>query len=291
MRALPIRLNAYAARTRDLVRTSLWPLPAAAIVAAAIAGVLLPRLDRAVDARLPTWLQSYLFGGGSSAARTILDAIASSLITVTALTFSLTVVTLQLASSQFSPRLLRTFTRDLFVQATLALFLATFTYSLTVLRVVRTADEDRSVFVPQISVTAAFLLALASVMALVLFLAHLTKEIRVESMVRNVHADASRTATRLLANLQQDGAVPAPAPPARPRDARRVISPGSGFIVGLDHSRLMDVALSADAVIELNCRVGDSVIAGTPIGWAWSLHGDGLLAGWRRRRFVTRWRM
>lgn len=277
MRALPMRLDAYAARARDLVRTSLWPLPAAAIVAAAVAGVLLPRLDAAVDARLPAWLQRYLFGGGSSAARTILDAIASSLITVTALTFSLTVVTLQLASSQFSPRLLRTFTRDLFVQATLALCLATFTYSLTVLRVVRTADEDRSVFVPQVSVTAAFLLALASVMALVLFLAHLTKEIRVESMVSNVHADATHTATRLMASLREDGAVSAPAAPARPAAASRVISPSSGFVVGLDHSRLMDVAVRTDAVIELDCRVGDSVIAGTPIGWAWSLLEDGVL--------------
>lgn len=127
MPALPNNLNVYAARVRDLTRTSLWPLPATAIVVAAVAGVVLPRVDEAVDARLPDWLHRYLFGGGPSAARTILDAIASSLITVTALTFSLTVVTLQLASSQFSPRLLRTFTRDLFVQTTLALFLATFT--------------------------------------------------------------------------------------------------------------------------------------------------------------------
>jgi uncharacterized membrane protein len=74
-------------------------------------------------------VNDWLFGGDADAARSLLGAIASSLITVTALTFSLTVVTLQLASSQFSPRLLRTFTSDQFVQATLALFLATFTYA------------------------------------------------------------------------------------------------------------------------------------------------------------------
>ncbi len=69
---------------------------------------------------------------------TVLSAISGSLITVTSLTFSLTVVTLQLASSQFSPRLLRTFTRDLLVQSTLGLFLGTFVFALTVLRTVRT---------------------------------------------------------------------------------------------------------------------------------------------------------
>jgi uncharacterized membrane protein len=277
VRALPTRVDAHAARVRDVVRTSLWPLPAAAIVAAAAAGVALPRLDGAVDAHLPDWLNRYLFGGGASAARTILDAIASSLITVTALTFSLTVVTLQLASSQFSPRLLRTFTRDLFVQTTLALFLATFTFSLTVLRAVRTSAEERVVFVPQISVTMAFVLALASVMLLVLFLAHLTKEIRVESMVATVHADASQTAARLVGALRRDGAAALPVLPAHPAAARPLMAPSSGFVVGVDHGRLVAAALGAEAVIVLDCRVGDSVVAGTPIGWMWSLRDDGSL--------------
>ena len=57
-------------------------------------------------------MSAVIFDGDPGAARTLLDAIASSLITVTSLTFSLTVVTLQLASSQFSPRLLRTFTSN-----------------------------------------------------------------------------------------------------------------------------------------------------------------------------------
>ena len=64
-------------------------------------------------------------GGGAGAAQTVLNALATSLITVTSLTFSLTVLTLQLASSQYSPRLLRTFAADRFVQRTLALFRCT----------------------------------------------------------------------------------------------------------------------------------------------------------------------
>lgn len=94
---------------RDAVRTQLWPFPALAITIAVIAGVLLPRLDAQIDDQLPPQITYYLFGGGADAARAVLAGIAGSLITVTSLTFSLTVVTLQLASSQFSPRLLRTF--------------------------------------------------------------------------------------------------------------------------------------------------------------------------------------
>lgn len=130
---------------RDSLRAQLWPLPTVGVVVAVVAGIVLPRLDAHVDGGLPGWLNDLLFGGDPDAARTVLDAVASSLITVTSLTFSLTVVTLQLASSQFSPRLLRTFTRDLFVQATLALFLATFAYSLTVLRAVRRTGSNDAV--------------------------------------------------------------------------------------------------------------------------------------------------
>ena len=117
---------------------------------------------------------------------------------MTSLTFSLTVVTLQLASSQFSPRLLRTFTRDRLVHVSLGLLLATFTYALTVLRTVRASLVGAAAFVPQISVTVAYLLALASVLGLVVFLAHLARQIRVEWMLRKVHADTDTTMRRVL---------------------------------------------------------------------------------------------
>ncbi len=174
-------MDTWLTYTRDVIRTQLWPIPTLAVVCALLLGLGLPELDASVDADLSAGLSGLLFGGDASAARSLLETISSSLITVTALTFSLTVVTLQLASSQFSPRLLRTFTRDLFVQLTLALFLATFTYALTVLRSIRSADDGGGgEFVPQIAVTVAFLLAVASVLGLVLFLAHLTEQIRVD---------------------------------------------------------------------------------------------------------------
>ena len=125
------------AGAREAITSRLWPIPTTAVVVALVLGVALPEVDAAVDAGLSGRASGLLFGGDADAARSLLGVIASSLITVTALTFSLTVVTLQLASSQFSPRLLRTFTSDAFVQATLGVFLATFTYALTVLRAVR----------------------------------------------------------------------------------------------------------------------------------------------------------
>ena len=261
-------LRSGVAAARDALRTQLWPLPTVGVVASVALGVGLPRLDGHIDRRLPDWSAQYLFGGDADAARTVLDAVAGSLITVTSLTFSLTVVTLQLASGQFSPRLLRTFTRDLFVQATLALFLATFTYALTVLRTVRTASDGQALFVPRLSVTFGFVLAVASVLGLVLFLAHLARQIRVETMLRNVHADATATANRVL----EDAAPPGSAYRTMPRPpvtARPVMAPGSGFLTGVNAPALLAAAADADAIIVLDAYPGDSLVEGTPIAWTW----------------------
>lgn len=157
-------MNGLTARWSDALRTELWPLPTAAVALAVVLGTMLPALDAAVDGRLPDRISVLLFSGGPEAARAVLQAIAGSLITVTSLTFSLTVVTL-------------------------ALFLAAYAFSLTVLRSVRDEGNGNEAFVPEISVTMAFVLAIASVIGLVLFLAHLTREIRVETMMRRVNVE------------------------------------------------------------------------------------------------------
>ncbi len=263
-------------RVRDGVRTQLWPVPVIGVVLALVAGIALPRLDQAVDDSIPDRLAAYLFGGGASSASTILDAIASSLITVTSLTFSLTVVTLQLASSQFSPRLLRTFMQDRMVHFTLALFLGTFTYALTVLRTVRSTLSDQQSFVPQISVTVGFVLAIGSVVGLVGFLAHLAREIRVETMIVNVHEGASATLRSVL-RLRDDDDHDSPPHPTAPPGALPLPAGSSGFLTAIDRSALVKAATKADAVILLDRTPGASLTEGAPLGAAWPRHGGVLL--------------
>ena len=234
---------------------------------AAAAGALLPRVDSYWGQGAPAWVSAALFDGDAGAARTLLNAISTSLITVTSLTFSLTVVTLQLASSQFSPRLLRTFTSDVFVQATLAVFVSTFTYALTVLRAVRGGDDSS---VPRISVTVAFVLGIASVLGLVLFLAHLARQIRVETMLRDVHQDAS--ATLQIATAPRDDPRPRPPIPTPPDDAVSLTSPASGFLTSIDEAQLRSAATGADAYLVIDCYPGNSLVEGVPIGKAWSAY-------------------
>jgi uncharacterized membrane protein len=246
----------------------LWPFPATGVAVAALLGVGLPLVDAYVVGVLPATVTAYLFSGGPEAARTVLSVIAGSLITVTSLTFSLTVVTLQLASSQYSPRLLRTFAQDRFVHVTLALLLSTFTYSLTVLRTVRASLDGQLAFVPQLSVTLAYLLALASVIGLVVFLAHLAQQIRVESLLRSVHTEAAQTLRRCTdaEGRPVAGTVVVPA-----TGTVSLCSASSGFLTSVDEAALLDAAVDVGAVVLLDRSPGDSLIAGTPIAVAWSL--------------------
>ena len=263
---------------RDALRAQLWPLPTAAVLLAVLAGYLVPALDAQVDTAMPSWLDSVIFSGDAGAASTVLDAIASSLITVTSLTFSLTVVTLQLASSQFSPRLLRTFTSDLFVQATLAVFLATFSFSITVLRGVRSSGDSSSLFVPRLAVTLAFVLAIGSVFGLVLFLAHLTSQIRVETMLRNVHAEASSTVASVLEKRSAEdpdtevvAVLPEPA-----TGAVELVACTSGFLTWIELGPLRRCAEKHGAVLALGAHPGSFLVDRVPIARAWPSAGGAL---------------
>ncbi|MBW1601443.1 DUF2254 domain-containing protein [Streptomyces sp. JJ66] len=272
----------------DTLRAQLWPLPTLGVGLAVVAGVGMPRVDKRIQYDMPAGLDDYLFGGNADAARSVLGAIAGSMITVTALTFSLTVLTLQLASSQFSPRLLRTFAADRYVQTTLALFLATFTYALTVLRTVRTGEDGRTGFVPQVSVTVAFMLTLTSVLALVLFLSHLAREIRIETMMSSVHTAAQRTIRRVFPAEPQEPDAPEGGgephgshaagdprglPPEPPANALLLTVGASGFLTAVDEGTLLRAAVESDAVVFINRSPGSSLITGTPVGAAWPRDG------------------
>ncbi len=255
-------LGRAGSRTWTRLRTSLWPLPVLAVVLAVGLGVGFPVVDEVLQQPGGEHPLTLVFGGGPSAARDVLAAIAGSLISVTGLTFSFTVVALQLASSQHSPRFLQTFVTDRVVQTTLALLVGTFVYALTVLRTVRTEESGGPAFVPRLSVTVGFALALASVVGLVLFLGHLSRSLRVETMLRDVSEEARETFARELPRQEDRSSLgtPLPSGPATP-----VCAAHSGFVTDVDGEAIAAAAAAAGVTVVLEPRIGDSVVTGTPL--------------------------
>ncbi len=248
----------------ERTRTSLWFLPSLFMAGAGLAAAVLPRVH--VDES--STLGHLVFPGGAESARGILQVIAGSVITVTGVVFSLTVVTLQLASSQFSPRLLRTFLRDVSNQIVLAIFLATFTYALLVLRAVRSGPTPEEDVVPALAITGAYVLTVASVIALVYFIDHIARSIRIDSLMREVNKDTVKAIEDLYG--ADDGSVVPPdaIPPTAP-GAAMIVASGSGFVQGIDLEALEELAEAGGLVLRLEPAAGDRVVEGGPLAWVW----------------------
>src|SRR5689334_2486359 len=160
----------------EYARGSLWVLPALSVVAALAAGSLLSIVSVGVHAPLA-------FQGTPDDARSLLIGVAGTMVTVIALLLGLTVVALQLSSTQFSPRLLRNFLRDRPNQVVLSVFVATFAYSTAGLYTVGVSGGNRTAEFPRLAVTGAIVLLFASLCMLVYFADHLAHSIQIESIM------------------------------------------------------------------------------------------------------------
>ena len=259
------------AALKERLRQSLWFLPAAAVVLALAAGFVLGRVQVPAGGDLD-WL---LFSGDNDSARALLSTLLGAFVTVTGVVFSLTIVALQIASQQFSPRLLRTFLRDRGTQGALSTFLATCAYIAAVLQALPTDTSE----VPRAGVSVAMLLALASLAMLVYFIHHITQSIRVESIMLGAERETVHAIRRIHPDPVQD--APREPHPQPPPDAAVLLADRSGYLQAVDLSKLVDAAVEADALIRLNPKVGSHVARGELLGWIWPADPAGTLADQR----------
>ena len=243
---------------------SFWALPSACALLAGALGLGLSALDASLDTS-DRW--PLLFAGGPEGARSLLAAIITSMISFTGLVFSITIVVLQLTSSQFSPRVLRTFLTDRFNQLTLGVFVATFVYALVVLRSVRgTSQVDP--FVPQLAVTVAFGFVLASVGLFLAYIHHIAQSIRAASIIAHIGAE---TRALLERRHPQDGGSAVPGVVKR-GPAQRVTAAQPGVVQRIDEEALGELAAEHDVTVQLLRSAGEFVAAGAPL---LDVHGHG----------------
>jgi uncharacterized membrane protein len=252
----------------DRLRGALWVLPAVSVLCSLAAGATLA----AVEVGESSWLAPLLFQGTAADARDLLIVVSATMITVTGLVFTLTVVALQIASTQFSPRLLRNFMRDRGNQVVLSIFVSTFAYATAGLHTVGTRAGGQAEFVPRLAVSGSLALALLSLGALVYFIHHIARSIQIDTIMAGVERETlaviDDTYPEPFGDAGQEERVPEPPPPAVTVPARR-----SGYLQAADLDRLLVVAQEHGVVLRLAPAVGDHVIAGTPLAWAWPAGG------------------
>jgi uncharacterized membrane protein len=242
----------------EWLRNSYWFVPAVMLVGAVLLAWVTTSLDEVSEPEEMPYLGEVIFSGGTDGAHEVLSTIASSMITVAGVVFSITIVTLQLASSQFGPRMLANFMRDRGNQLTLGTFIASFLYSLLVLRTIRSDDPDS---VPHLSVTVALMLAVAGLVVLIYFIHHIATTIQAPNLIDALARELRRATDHLFPDVDEvDDARSPEAHPGLPEDfeerSRRVDARGSGYVQVIDVDRLVRIAHEHDLVMRVETRPG-----------------------------------
>lgn len=235
----------------DSVRTSLWALPLAMVLGAAVLAILAlnANIDIGGD---PVW---FLYSGSASQAPQFLGNLVSAMITMATVAISITMVVLTLAAQQLGPRLIRNFMSDRQTQVSLGLFIATVVYLLLVLRSIY-GDSNR---VANLAITVGTALVLASVAGLLVFVHHLARAIIADNIIDRVGDALDRDVVRLLPEKGNDR------PPALPgNDIAHATIPlvYGGYVQAIDIDTLVKRTADADALIELQIRPGQHAVPG-----------------------------
>ncbi|TDB92556.1 DUF2254 domain-containing protein, partial [Micromonospora fluostatini] len=232
------------------IRESFWLVPAIFSIGAVAVAIGLSALE--LQLNLPV---GGILPSGPAGARSLLSSIITAMISFTALVFSITVVALQLASSQYSPRVLRTFLQDRIIQATLGTFVATFLFAMVVLAALPTQEDQR---LPELSLAVSIALVLASSATFIYYLHHITTVMRVSHIIGAIGAQTRRS----IAHLPPPDAPPSAVPE---RVTRSVPATQPGMISNVDLALLGRLAREHDCAITVVPTPGDFIVAGAPL--------------------------
>ena len=259
-----VRMSVAWYRLKEYINGALWVLPSAAAVAALAAGYAMSQVTVAPS----SILDRLAFQGTADDARTLLITVSSTVVTVIALVLGLTVVALQLSSTQFSPRLLRNFLRDRATQVVLSAFIATFVYSAAGLFTVGLEAGTRTEEYPRLAISGSILLLFVSLGFVVYFADHLAHSIQIDAINRRIERNTRRTI------VQEEGAAVEEVAPRAPEWAVPLLSRNSGYIQTVHPELLLPLAAEAGVTIGLRYRVGQHVVAGIVLGWVWASSVD-----------------
>jgi uncharacterized membrane protein len=268
----------YIKRLWNKIRLSFWFVPAIMAIGAVILSVLTLSIDTLLlqSTEMRGW---WLYTGGPEGARTVLATIAGSMITVAGVIFSITIVVLSLASSQFGPRLIKNFVDKRINQMVMGTFIATFLFCILTLQKIRESDEN--FFVPNISVTTGILLGMASLGVLIYFIHSISNSIRANNIIANVCEELDASIERIFPEeygsegskndltlkelTEKQGYVAE----KYYREIESVASQQSGYLISYNIDELLKIAVKENILIRIDHRPGDFIVVNNPLLWVW----------------------
>jgi uncharacterized membrane protein len=245
-------------RLREYLLASLWFVPVLCVVAGAALSTGTIAIDRAYDSAVPRTLS-----GDPDAALGILTTVSLSMVTLTALVLTITMVVVQLAMGQFTPRVLRTIVRDRPSQFAIGIFVATFAHAMLVMREVQQpTPSDPDGFVPGIAIVIAFVLIVICIIVLVSYVHHIGRALTVASLIDSVGDEARELLDKLY---PVDRSEPPPEPEPLGRPDRLVRATEHGVVVAVHTEELAELAAEHDVLLRQVPGVGDFVPEGAAL--------------------------
>lgn len=256
-----IRLAAVAER----LRSSLFFVPLVLVVVGGVAGQLMIGVDASIDGgvdRLPFFLTSTV-----DSAREVLSVVAAATITFAGIAFSVSLLVIQQASSQYSPRVVHSLFRDPFNRRVMGVVVGIFTYCLIVLRAVRgPLEESGEPVIPNLSVGVAVLLGVLAILAIVAFIDHNAHSMEVSQILSRVADSTVEQVERTWPDRQAptddvDDSVPG-------GRGHVIAFSSSGWLQQVDEGALLEL-VPGGGVLRLETTVGRYAVRGTPLATVW----------------------
>ncbi|MBU2894629.1 DUF2254 domain-containing protein [Colwellia sp. D2M02] len=252
----------------ESIRASFWFLPSMILIFT----VIIATITIWIDISLLWKLKSYfpiIYSAEVGAIRSLLGTIAASMITVTSIAFSITIVALTLASSQFGPRLLRNFMKDRTTQTVLGVFIANFFYCILVFCAL--SLEEPYNFRPGITVIWAILMTSVSIGFLIHFIHHVSVSIQADSVVEDVYCELKESIDKLFPDsptndLQHDESTDKELGNNDYIFSKKLRSEHSGYVQLTDFSPLIKQLIASDLQLQLDFSPGDYVVRGGVFG-------------------------
>ncbi|URW75589.1 DUF2254 domain-containing protein [Sphingomonas donggukensis] len=276
-------MKARLLRLSNDLRESYWFVPTVMAMAALLLALAMVYIDSHAGS---TWMDGlpWLYAARPDGARSLLSSIGGSMIGVAGTTFSVTIAAVVYASGQYGPRLLSNFMSDRGNQVTLGTFIATFVYSLIVLRTIRSAGESGAgtpAFVPQLALLVALILVLCSIAVLIFFIHHVPMRIHINNVIERIGdrlIEEIDLRFPVFVGVPLDEGTDGPRVPTafradvgRTEYERRapVRAKHTGYIQLIDESTLLDAARDHDLILRLQYQSGDFAHKGSVLLEAW----------------------
>ena len=264
-------------RLSEKVASTFWLIPMLFLVAA----FALTLITRAVDRNLAVTARPSLFVWSGESAAAALSVMAVAMLSFLGVVFTITLVAMQLASQQFSPRLLRTYVRSTTTKVALGTFIAAFVYPLLSFSYVHRTGAA-SAGAPTVSGTVSVLMTILAIVVFVIYVNHTINLMRISIAIKSVAQETRRAVRRayppasayLPVQPPGFGGLPRVVAFRRPAWSLAATRSAHGVLQGVDAAQLVRLARRHDCAFRMLAGVGEYVSEGQPVLEVWLPQGD-----------------